>query len=323
MDSHVPPRDRLLDHRRPPHPRRRGRLLASALSLLAAGALAGTALTSPANGSGAVAPTVATASASADVAEPARAPLVRLAAAGDTGTGDAAERRTVAAMVDASTRHRFDSVLLLGDLVYPEGDPRLVPRTVTRPFRPLTRRGAELVPALGNHDYQMGRPDAIMRRLGRDQRRYVERAGPVRIVVLDSNRVHRPQTRWLRRTLRHEPRWAQWTIVILHHPPFSAGEHGSDRDVRRAWSPVFARFDVPLVLAGHEHDYQRIREIRGVRYVVSGGGAKTRPTGRAPFTEVSRSVLHFLDLAVYRHRIVVRAINQSGGLVDRFVVRKP
>ena len=83
-------------------------------------------------------------------------------------------------------------------------------------------------------------------------------------------------------------------------------------EVREAWSPLFAEFDVPLVLAGHDHDYQRSRPQDGVTYVVSGGGAKLRPTGREDFTAVSDSVLHYLDLLFYDDRIVGRAVDHSG-----------
>lgn len=314
---------------RPFAPARLSRFALALLLLTVATSLAGA--PEPAQGGGPSAQAAAVGSADAagesggsllHVPEPKRRPLIRLAAAGDVGTGKQPEYDTVEAMTDVSKKRRFAKVLLLGDLVYENGDPRLVRDRVLKPFRPLIRRGAELVPALGNHDYIMKRPDAIMRRLGRHRRYYVERSGAVRIVVLDSNRVTERQTRWLRRTLRRQPRGLRWTIAIMHHPPYSAGAHGSDMRVRRAWSPLFARFDVPLVLAGHDHDYQRSRRIRGVTYVVSGGAAKTRPTGTEPFTVISRSVLHFTDLIVFRHRIVGRAIDHKGKLVDRFVVRR-
>lgn len=108
----------------------------------------------------------------------------------------------------------------------------------------------------------------------------------------------------------------------MHHPAYSAGHHGSTPDVQENWVPLFERYDVPLVLAGHDHDYQRSLPLDGVTYVVSGGGAKLRPTGREDFTAVSASVLHYLDLLVYPHRIAARAIDQSSELVDRFVIRR-
>jgi len=71
-----------------------------------------------------------------------------------------------------------------------------------------------------------------------------------------------------------------------------------------------------------DHDYQRSKPINGVTYVVSGAGAKLRPTGHEDFTAVSASTLHFVDMLVYSDRIVLRAIDQDGTLVDMFTLRR-
>jgi hypothetical protein len=55
---------------------------------------------------------------------------------------------------------------------------------------------------------------------------------------------------------------------------------------------------------------------------VSGGGAKLRNTGTGDFTAVSSSTLHFLDLLVYDDRLVGRAIDGSGRLVDHFTITR-
>jgi len=147
--------------------------------------------------------------------------------------------------------------------------------------------------------------------------------GPVRLVVLDSNRVDvEHQTEWLRRVLAARTPPGTWTVAAMHHPAYSAGYHGSDMRVRDRWSPLFAEAAVPLVLAGHDHDYQRSTPQDGVTYVVSGAGAKLRPTGRQDFTAVSASALHYLDLLVYRQRLVGRAIDHDGRLLDSFTIRR-
>jgi 3',5'-cyclic AMP phosphodiesterase CpdA len=252
-------------------------------------------------------------------------PDARIAVAGDTGTGDRAVRATVDAMVaQASHQGPYDALVLLGDLIYNDGDAAKVDERITDPFAPVLETGAELVPALGNHDVESGEQGEILTELGRSRSWYVDEVGPVRVVVLDSNRVDDVrQTRWLETTLADHVPSGTWTIVALHHPPFSAGDHGSDLEVRRAWVPLFEEFDVALVLAGHDHDYQRSRPIDGVTYVVSGAGAKLRPTGRAEFTEVSTSTLHFLDLAVHDDRLVGRAVDQAGVVLDEFTVLGP
>jgi len=252
-----------------------------------------------------------------------RAPAVRVAVAGDPGTGDAEQQATARQMARQGRGDPYDALLLLGDLVYEDGDAELTDERVTEPFSPLTDAGAELMPALGNHDYESGEQDDIMAELGRPQPWYVDRVGTVRVVVLDSNQVENvEQDRWLRETLaaRQPPR--VWTVVAMHHPPYSAGYHGSDLAVRRAWSPVFAEYDVPLVLAGHEHDYQRTHPLDGVTYVVSGAAAKLRKSGSDDFTAVSATKRHFLDLLFYGDRIVGRAIDQSGRLVDSFTIER-
>jgi 3',5'-cyclic AMP phosphodiesterase CpdA len=252
------------------------------------------------------------------------APLVRLAVAGDTGTGDADQAATVDEMLDQAEREPpYDALVLLGDLVYDDGDADEVDTAVIEPFAPLTAQGTELVPVLGNHDHMSGEQAEILAALGRDRARYVERVGPVRIVALDSEHADDPEQRsWLEQVLAEPQPPGTWTIVAMHHPAYSAGHHGSTPDVQENWVPLFERYDVPLVLAGHDHDYQRSLPLDGVTYVVSGGGAKLRPTGREDFTAVSASVLHYLDLLVYPHRIAARAIDQSGELVDRFVIRR-
>ena len=251
-------------------------------------------------------------------------PLVRLAVAGDTGTGDAAEAATVDEMLDQTRGQApYDGLVLLGDLVYEDGDVDEVDTAVTEPFAPLTAQGTELVPVLGNHDYESGEQAEILAALGRETPWYVARIGPVRIVVLDSEHADDPEQRsWLEQVLAAPQPPGTWTIAAMHHPAYSAGQHGSTADVQENWVPLFARYDVPLVLAGHDHDYQRSVPLDGVTYVVSGGGAKVRPTGREDFTAVSASVLHYLDLLVYPHQIVGRAIDQSGELVDQFTIRR-
>ncbi|TFV91072.1 metallophosphoesterase [Blastococcus sp. CT_GayMR16] len=250
-------------------------------------------------------------------------PVIRVAITGDTGTGSGAEQATAERMDIEGESRPYDALLLLGDLVYEEGDAALVDRVVTQPFAPLVEGGAQLLPVLGNHDYRSGEQEAILDALGRDNPWYVERVGSVRVVVLDSNRLRdAAQTRWLRATLVEPQPPGSWTIVGMHHPAYSAGHHGSDMEVRRTWGPLFAAAQVPLVLAGHDHDYERTTPQDGVTYVVSGAGAKTRTVGHEDFTAVSSSTLHFLDLLVYDDRIEGRAIDQSGQLVDSFRISR-
>lgn len=251
------------------------------------------------------------------------APTTRLAVAGDTGTGaGSAIDDTVEEMLAQDDSYGYDGLLLLGDLIYPEGDAEQAPSRISGVFEPLTARGAQLLPVLGNHDYMQDEQAQILQALGRSTSWYVETVGIVRVVVLDTEQVDSPEQRaWLEQTLA-APSDAPWTIVAMHKPAYSAGYHGSDESIQEAWVPLFEQYDVPLVLAGHDHDYQRSKLINGVTYVVSGGAATLRPTGSEDFTAVSASIRHFLDLAASRSTLTGRVIDQHGGLLDTFALER-
>ena len=114
---------------------------------------------------------------------------------------------------------------------------------------------------------------------------------------------------------------AAWKVVALHHPPYSAGYQGSDEAARAAFTPLFERYGVQLVLSGHDHDYQRSEAIDGVTYVVTGAAAGTRRTGEDDFTAASFSWHSFVELGVYPDRIVGRAVNQDVRVADEWVLR--
>jgi hypothetical protein len=254
-----------------------------------------------------------------DLPAPGARPAVRLAAVGDIGTGDAEEQATADA-IDAIPG-RYDGLVLLGDNIYPSGDPTRIRATVFEPFGETLADGTDLIAVLGNHDVMNGNGPRQVAALGVPGRWYAWHHGPVLLIVLDSTRPDDPaQLAWLERTLATATE--RWRIVALHHPPYSEGWHGASVDVRRAFEPLFDRYGVDLVLAGHEHDYQRFTPIHGVTYIVSGAGAETRRTSRGPLTAESWSMQHFIDIAVWCDHLEVQAVGQDGLVYDRATLKR-
>jgi len=75
------------------------------------------------------------------------------------------------------------------------------------------------------------------------------------------------QTLWLEETLaqaRRDP-GVDMIVVFMHQCAMSTSVpgNGSDLGIRRAWLPLFDRYEVDLVLSGHEHDYERTYPVRG------------------------------------------------------------
>jgi hypothetical protein len=238
-------------------------------------------------------------------------PLARLAIVGDVGTGKEAEWATARLIAESAQTDPFDGLVLLGDNVYPNGDPHRLDATVFDPFAEVLDTGAALLPVLGNHDVRDGHAEGQVAGLGMPGRWYSSEIGPALFIGLDSNLVDDPeQRRWLEASLAQSS--SEFIVVAMHHPAYSAGFHGSDKSVQESWVPLFEEYDVSLVLAGHDHDYQRSVPLAGVTYVVSGAGAKLRPAGRDDFTAFSASVHHFVDLGLWTDRIELRAISQRG-----------
>ncbi len=69
-----------------------------------------------------------------------------------------------------------------------------------------------------------------------------------------------PETEWLKNDLVANK--SDWLIALMHHPMHSAGDHKSDLDAfsiteKVNWLPLLEDAGVDLVLAGHNHVYER------------------------------------------------------------------
>ena len=72
-----------------------------------------------------------------------------------------------------------------------------------------------------------------------------------------------------------------------------------------------------MVFNGHDHAYERTLPIRGVTYVVSGGGGKgLYPAGRSEWTAFSKSTHHAVLVRVHGERLSLEAIEPDGTVVD-------
>jgi hypothetical protein len=215
----------------------------------------------------------------ATAAQPPKA--VTLLAAGDIATcGDDGDERT-ATLLDTLP----GTILALGDTVYEKGSDEEYAQCYAPSWgRHLSRTRA----VLGNHEYGTPGAAGYFRYFGaragpRRAGYYSFRLGAWRIVVLNSNcapaggcETGSPQQRWLARVLAAADE--RCTLAALHHPPLSSGLYGSDRSLADLWRTL-QRARVDVVLAGHDHHYERFAQRSGLRaFVVGTGGRTLRPT---------------------------------------------
>ena len=56
-----------------------------------------------------------------------------------------------------------------------------------------------------------------------------------------------------------------WIVVCMHQVAMSSAHfNGADLGIRQQWLPLFDRYGVDLVVAGHEHHFERTFPVRGV-----------------------------------------------------------
>jgi 3',5'-cyclic AMP phosphodiesterase CpdA len=257
---------------------------------------------------------------------------VSFAVVGDNGSGGRQAMAVAERMARTYRARPFGSVILLGDISYYGNFADRYDDVFLRPMGPLLDAGVRFDLAIGNHDEGLRHSEAGFEEIEaevdllRTPGRYYTRSyGPADIFLLDSSvpGLFGPgssdQLTWLDDTLASAT--CRWRIVAMHHPPYSSGRHGSTARADELLVPILERRHVDLVLAGHDHDYERTHPQRGVTYVVSGGGCKTTKVGTSRFTVTARRILQFLHVAIDGDRLVGTCIQPAGQVADRFELR--
>ncbi len=205
---------------------------------------------------------------------------IHFAVIGDYGEGNQAEE-DVANLIKS---WKPDFIITTGDNNYPVGAEDTLDDRVGQYYHEYIYnyhgrfgQGSETMrffPTLGNHDWMSDRAQPYFDyfTLPGNGRYYDFTWGPVHFFALDTD-TNEPdhvgkssiQAEWLRQGLAaaNEP----WKIVYSHFPTYSSGPHGSTDYMN--WP--FQEWGASAVLAGHDHDYERL-VVDGFPYFVDGLG---------------------------------------------------
>lgn len=244
---------------------------------------------------------------------------------GDSGDGGSDQY----AVLDQMVKVPFDLILHVGDIAYDSGTRQEISDHVFDVYEDLLKH-FPIFPATGNHEY--GTEEAapfreafVLPENGGERGRerwYSFDWGDVHVVVLDTELVGETQARWLDADLAASDK--PWEIVLFHRPPYSSGSHGPSMVVREHFTPILEKHQVPLVLVGHEHHYERFEPINGVTYLITGGGGRgTRPVGTSPETAFADGVLQFVQLRIAGDTLALHAVDATGREFDSLVLRRP
>lgn len=194
------------------------------------------------------------------------------------------------AIIQAIAEQHPKFVVITGDLVL-NGSNGLDWDEYDREIKPVLDFGATIFPAIGNHEMH-GDPRLCLanyfQRFAQLQqsRYYTVKSGNVLLITLDSEEddPHSPQRKWLEEVMKTQvTREIQFVIFSLHHPPYTHFGLVSVGHVARHQEQEMAAYLEKLqktsrakflVIAGHNHNYERYVH-NGVMYIVTGGGGAT------------------------------------------------
>ena len=153
----------------------------------------------------------------------------------------------------------------------------------------------------------------------------------VRIVSLNSSKSLEEQARWLETVLEENPN--TWTVIVYHHPMFSSALGRENRMIKKMWKPLFEKFEVDIVLQGHDHLYGRGRSCPNagnsprndncVVYVTSVSGPKMYRSNPVSWMDrVGENIQLFQVISFSGDTMHFEAVTVTGELYDSFRVIK-
>ncbi len=262
---------------------------------------------------------------------------------GDSGDGGEPQRDLAKRLVAEDAQF----VAHVGDIAYWEGNFTQFAETFFWVYPQMLGKMA-VFPVPGNHDYEFrdalayrtyfNVPTANVDEAGKG-RYYSFDWGPVHFSVIDSNTSLKEAVagrgemlRWLDQDLKRTRQ--PWRIAMIHHPPFpTTPEKLADAlcaMVSQYVTPILEQNGVQLLLAGHEHIYQRTKSRRrqsfvadpaGTVYVTTGGGgSQFYPPGVASFVSASTGGSHYLRVDVDRLKLKIETVDAAGVVKDSWTL---
>src|SRR5215475_8936756 len=208
------------------------------------------------------------------------------AAIGDSGDGGKGQYAIAQRMVEYRRKAPIDFILMLGDNIYGGGKPKYFKREFEAPYKDLLEAGVKFYAALGNHDVLEAGYHVKYKDFNMDGKRYYNFIKGAEVDALDAPLIEffaldttpekgldQTQLDWLAKALGDSK--ARWKVAFMHHSLFSSGRmHPPYLTMRNQLHPLFVKYKVDLVLAGHTHVYERVKPQDGVQYITEGCSGK-------------------------------------------------
>lgn len=159
--------------------------------------------------------------------------------------------------------------------------------------------------------------------------------GPVHVTVLNTESNLKKQADWLKKDLAGTDK--PWTIVAMHRPAYGGNMYSKVED----WTEIFDKYNVDLVLQGHNHEYSRSYPLRAGEIVPESDGGNVTTGGTvyvvtnasgAKFNEKKEDQFYhkvhfqnnkpmFAGITVSGDTLTYQAYDTSGNKLDEFVLK--
>jgi 3',5'-cyclic AMP phosphodiesterase CpdA len=243
---------------------------------------------------------------------------------GDFGTGARTQYELAEQMAKLHERFKYEFVVLVGDNLYGSERPQDFQMKFELPYKPLLDAGAKFYASLGNHDAREQRYYKLFNMEGKLY--YTFNPKPdVRFFALESTYPEPEQIQWIENELKASS--SAWKIVFFHHPLYSSGDrHGSDLRLREVLEPLFLKYNVSVVLNGHDHFYERVKPQKGIAYFVVGSGGQLRAgnidRGSGITAKGFDTDLAFMAAEIAGDEMYFNAISRLGQTIDTGVLTR-
>ena len=263
---------------------------------------------------------------SATVALPNREGSLKFAVLGDWGNGSREQAELAGQMSKLRGRFPFELVLTVGDNIYGGNNAQSLRRRFEDVYKDLISAGVKFYASLGNHDdRELQRRYALFNMDGKFYYTFKAPHQDVRFFALESSYLDVAHIGWIQKELQESGE--KWKIPYFHHPLYSSGKrHGSQDDVRTILEPLFMKYNISVVFAGHDHFYERTNPQNGIVHFVVGSGGQLRRGNNAARSALTAKGFDtdqaFLAVEIDGDEMFFNAIARSGQVVDSGVIRR-
>lgn len=174
-------------------------------------------------------------------------------------------------------------------------------------------------PVLGNHEKKSSNFNEIFKL--QNCKWYFVDIQNIKFIVLNSNESleqSSQQYQWLEKQLDVSQQTNDYTIVLLHHPPFSSGNHAEDpMKIQNIIVPLFEKYRVDAVFSGHNHMYERLN-ANGINYFITGGGGAPlhKSKHKSPYSQKVNICYNYCNIIKNENNLCVTAYNINDSIID-------